>query len=296
LLVAFEIFMALLGTYLTCVYLARRQNRGDIAETPRLPERVLRRPWRDIEREPPTSISGQTTTTQEAKMLRIKVLSLLLIASSLLGCSAQPSETAGAAAETAGAAAEGAELPPVEAASATLPPGHPPLTESSRQSGLLSIPGSAPEASAGTAQLTWQLPESWVPEPPASSMRLAQASIPGPGGPATMVVFFFGVGGGGGVQANLDRWEGQMEASGLAERSQQTVDGLTVHRLLVRGTLLPSTMGAGPATPEPDSVLIAAVVEGAGGPWFIKVTGPAATLDTQMEAWEAVLESLRLSP
>jgi hypothetical protein len=127
-------------------------------------------------------------------------------------------------------------------------------------------------------------------------MRLAQALIPGPGGPATMVVFFFGVGGGGGVQANLDRWEGQMEASGLAERSQQTVDGLTVHRLLVRGTLLPSTMGAGPATPEPDSVLIAAVVEGAGGPWFIKVTGPAATLDPQMEAWEAVLESLRLSP
>jgi hypothetical protein len=55
-------------------------------------------------------------------------------------------------------------------------------------------------------------------------------------------------------------------------------------------------MGAGPATPEPDSVLIAAVVEGAGGPWFIKVTGPAATLDPQMEAWEAVLESLRLSP
>lgn len=110
-----------------------------------------------------------------------------------------------------------------------------------------------------------------------------------------MAVFFFGVGGGGGVQANLDRWEDQIEASGPAERSQQTVAGLTLHRLTVRGTLLASTMGAGPATSQPDSVLIGAVVEGAGGPWFIKVTGPAATLDPQMEAWESLLESLRLS-
>ena len=45
-----------------------------------------------------------------------------------------------------------------------------------------------------------------------------------------------------------------------------------------RGTLLPSTMGSGPSTPQPGFRLLGAVVEGEGGPWFFKVTGPESTL------------------
>jgi hypothetical protein len=58
------------------------------------------------------------------------------------------------------------------------------------------------------------------------------------------------------------------------------------------GTLMPSTMGAGPTEPQPDSRLIGAVVEGEGGPWFFKITGPsAAVLDARDEV-RGVIESI----
>jgi hypothetical protein len=61
----------------------------------------------------------------------------------------------------------------------------------------------------------------------------------------------------------------------------------------VEGTLLPSTTGMGPGVAQPDSVLLAAVVEGTGGPWFLKATGPAQTMKGQREAFFAMLKSIR---
>jgi hypothetical protein len=61
----------------------------------------------------------------------------------------------------------------------------------------------------------------------------------------------------------------------------------------VKGTLLPSTMGMGPSTPMPDARLLGAVVEGPGGPWFFKVTGPDSTLAPQRDAFLAKLKGVR---
>ncbi|HMB54327.1 MAG TPA: hypothetical protein VKU40_13495, partial [Thermoanaerobaculia bacterium] len=133
----------------------------------------------------------------------------------------------------------------------------------------------------------------WQPRPPSNQMRMAEASIPGDAGPADVTVFFFGPGGGGGVDANIQRWIGQMEVdAGTEPRRESFSSGdYQVTWVDVEGTLQPSMMGTGPDTPQPGSRLLGAVVEGAGGPWFFKATGPSATLDAAREDFLAMLRT-----
>ena len=138
-------------------------------------------------------------------------------------------------------------------------------------------------------------PSGWDFHRPSSSMRLAEAEVPGPAGPALLTVFFFGPGGGGDVQANLQRWLGQIEAtpgSTPVERRLEA-DGFSIWEVTVAGTLLPSTMGAGPTEPMPGSRLLGAVVEGPGGPWFFKMTGPEDTVSAASAEFERMLLSVR---
>lgn len=137
------------------------------------------------------------------------------------------------------------------------------------------------------------LPPGWVPEPPSSSMRLAQARIPGAAGEAQLTVFYFGPGGGGGVDANLDRWVGQLQVEPGSAPTRDTFagGGFQVTWIDVVGTILPTTMGTGPVEPKPGSRLLGAVVEGPRGPWFFKATGPADTLAAERDAFLGVLRS-----
>lgn len=137
-------------------------------------------------------------------------------------------------------------------------------------------------------------PEGWIFRAPSSSMRLAEAEIPGPGGQALLTVFFFGAGGGGGIDANLQRWAGQIEADPDNEtlRDSFTVNDYTVSTIGVAGTLLPSRMGGGPTEPTPGSRLLGAVIEGPGGPWFFKMTGPAETVLAAAPAFDGMLRSI----
>ena len=124
-------------------------------------------------------------------------------------------------------------------------------------------------------------------------MRLAQAAIPGPEGAADFAVFYFGPGGGGPVEANIDRWVGQMEGAGQAEPEMFETNGYKVTWVDVKGTMKPSQMGMGPATAIPEARLYGAVVEGPGGPWFFKAQGPDSTLAPQRDAFVAMLKSVR---
>jgi hypothetical protein len=126
-------------------------------------------------------------------------------------------------------------------------------------------------------------------------MRLAEAEIPGSGGTAVLTVFFFGAGGGGGVDANLQRWVGQIESNPGAETQQDRFDvnGYTVSTIEAEGTLLPSRMGGGSSEPAPGSKLMGAVIEGPGGPWFFKVTGPKDTVSAAAPAFDEMLRSIR---
>lgn len=146
--------------------------------------------------------------------------------------------------------------------------------------------------------VSFHLPADWRNEQPSSSMRMAQASIPGDAGDGQLTVFYFGPGGGGGVDANIDRWVGQvaLDAGTLPRRIRMDLQGgLVAHWVEVEGTLQPSMMGTGPTEAQPGSRLQGAVVEGPQGPWFFKATGPSATLDAQRDAFFSMLRSLQPS-
>jgi len=151
----------------------------------------------------------------------------------------------------------------------------------------------SPSASQDEAAIDFDLPAGWQSQPPSSSMRVAQAVIPGSGGSGDLAVFYFGPGGGGTVEANIERWIGQMESPGTPKPETFEANGYRVTWIEVRGTLKPSSMGTGPTTAQPDSRLLGAVVEGPGGPWFFKATGPEATMGPQRDAFVAMLKSVR---
>lgn len=205
-------------------------------------------------------------------------LSLLLL--SLCACgdreAAPPSETGSA--------------PTADSGTAAPPTGSAPPPISSRGP----IEGAPPSSqTAGEGSIDFDLPPSWQTQPPTSNMRLTQAVIPGPGGPGELAVFYFGPGGGGSVDANIQRWIEQMESPEQPKPETFETNGYRVTWIDVRGTLKPSMMGSGPTTPQPNSRLLGAVVEGPGGPWFFKATGPDTTLTPERDAFLAMLKSVR---
>jgi hypothetical protein len=63
------------------------------------------------------------------------------------------------------------------------------------------------------ARLTFTTPEGWRPSQPSSSMRVAEFTLPhatGDAEDAQFVVYYFG-GSGGSVEANMQRWIGQIQ-------------------------------------------------------------------------------------
>jgi hypothetical protein len=151
-------------------------------------------------------------------------------------------------------------------------------------------PVSTHVAAAGIA---FDLPANWTPEAPSSSMRLAQGTFPGTGGAAQWGVFFFGARGGGSAEDNLKRWSDQIVNPGaVPKKGVLSAHGLSVSWIEAAGTLKASTIGMGPSTDQPNSRLLGAVVEGAGGPWFFKVTGPDATVAAERESFFNLLRGV----
>ena len=155
-------------------------------------------------------------------------------------------------------------------------------------------------------QLRFDIPNGWQSKPPASSMRVAEFILPRAGSDkadAALTVYFFGQGSGGGVQANLDRWIGQMtQPDGRASRDVAKTDarksraGLPLTIVDIAGTYVAEvTPGSPEKFNEPGYRLIAAVVETSGGTYYVKLTGPSATVARWHESVNAFLDSLRVT-
>jgi hypothetical protein len=136
-------------------------------------------------------------------------------------------------------------------------------------------------------------------------MRTAQFALPHAAGDtqdAELVVYYFG-GSGGTVDANIERWLGQMQqpdgkpSSAVAQRQKRTVSGLAVTLVDVAGTYIAEmTPGAKERHNSPNFRLRAAVIETANGPYFIKLTGPATTIAAHDKAFEQFLSSVKYQP
>jgi hypothetical protein len=162
-----------------------------------------------------------------------------------------------------------------------------------------SMPSSVSPSGTG---LKFTAPPGWIFEKPASSMRQAQYRLPradGDSEDAEMVVYYF-QGGGGGVQANIDRWIGQFSqangspAGDSAKVTKKEVNGIPVTTVDVSGTY---SGGMGPMGQSAESKanyrMLAAVLEAGNGPWFFKLTGPAKTVAKWMPSFESFVDSIQ---
>ena len=149
---------------------------------------------------------------------------------------------------------------------------------------------------------SFQPPAGWKAEAPSSGMRLAQYRIdpvPGDTESGECALFHF-PGSGGPVQANIDRWFGQFQQpDGSNSADHATVqkfdnEGLNISYVEVAGTYVGGMTGMGaPTDPKPGYRMVAGVVETAHGPWFMKCTGPSATMEATAPGLKAMLKSAR---
>jgi hypothetical protein len=156
----------------------------------------------------------------------------------------------------------------------------------------------AATATLGAASLTYKVPDGWQTEQPKSSMRLAQFALPkaaGDADDASAVIFFFGEGQGGGVDANLERWAGQMSQAGGrpgtvadGKKTTFTANGHTVTVIDITGSYTDMMSGASAKT---GYRMKAAVVEMPAGAYFVKLTGPDKTVGKWDASFTAFLKS-----
>lgn len=144
------------------------------------------------------------------------------------------------------------------------------------------------QAANPNAELRFKVPEAWVSEQPSSSMRVGQYKLPraeGDSEDASLVLYYFGQGQGGSVQANIDRWLGQMQQADGSDSKEKaktenlTVNGLKVTTVDVTGRYTAEmTPGSGTFADKPNYRLRAAIVETPKGAYFAKLVGPEKTV------------------
>lgn len=149
-------------------------------------------------------------------------------------------------------------------------------------------PGEAPAGDGTTiAGVTFSVPDTWRDIGP-SGMRQAQyrlAPVEDDSAEGEVNVFYFGPQSGGGVEANLTRWIGQMtlpdggDPASSAERSTFTADGMPGHVVALNGNY--KSGGGRPMGGDGEILegyrLVGVVVEGPQGSVFFKLTGPETT-------------------
>jgi hypothetical protein len=201
-----------------------------------------------------------------------------------------------------------AAAPAPPAVAPALPPGHPP----GDPGGVTADPHAAldphasldphgvPARGAGPS-VVFDAPPGWTAQAPTSSMRAAQLRVPrapGDGEDAEVVVFWFG-GGGGSVEANLERWYGQFtRPDGKASRDAAKVTtsgatGLGVTRVEIDGTYAAGMMPGSDGRSHPNWRMIAAVVQTPSGPVFARLLGPDASVRAAAADFDAYVASVR---
>lgn len=142
-------------------------------------------------------------------------------------------------------------------------------------------------------ELNLKLPKSWVQDDATRPMRLATFAVPavkGDSEKSEFVISSFG-GGGGGVDANITRWIGQFAAEGREAVVVQGKAGENVYFIAnISGTYMKSAGGpfSGKTTPTPGQRAINVLLNlNDKAVYFLKLTGPDATVAAQLDAVRA---------
>lgn len=159
--------------------------------------------------------------------------------------------------------------------------------------------GSAAQGTVSVLDYRATVPVGWTAAPASSSMRLAQYTIPGPGGSvaAEVVVYFFGKGQGGNVESNLQRWKGQFSMpDGSPPYEKVTRDSTGAFALTVaeyRGTYARGIGAGDEGAAKPGQSLISVIAETPRGTLFFQLFGATAAVSPQRDALIKFVKSLK---
>jgi len=157
------------------------------------------------------------------------------------------------------------------------------------------------DADVNAASLGFDLPEGWRAVAP-GMMRIAELRAPVPEGvdaseAAEIVFFHFGPQGAGSVQDNIARWANLVldddDEHAEPDIKTHTVNDLRITEVLLMGDYM-SGMPGGPQTRKPDFALVGAIIEGGPeGPVYVRMTGPQPVAQSHLDAWNAMIRSVR---
>ncbi len=152
-------------------------------------------------------------------------------------------------------------------------------------------------------KISFTAPGSWQVVPPRNNIVEKEIKVPRVGkdtedGRLTIM------GATGSIDANIERWYGQFKqpdgssTKDKAKVSKKTVAGQTVHLVDISGMF--SGMGGGPFAPKTaakeNQRMLAAIIETQKhGKYFVKLTGPAATIKANEKGFKSLIESLAIA-
>lgn len=152
--------------------------------------------------------------------------------------------------------------------------------------------------------MTVQAPKGWIEKAAAGPMRRMQFNLPraqGDSEDGELVVFYFGKGEGGSVEANINRWVGQFaQPDGTPSRNKakiekRQVSGMNVTTVDLKGTYQASMtpMATERVVNKPGFRLLAAIVETPEGSYFFKLTGPEKTIARWADSFQQFINSIQ---
>ena len=128
-----------------------------------------------------------------------------------------------------------------------------------------------------------EVPADWIASEPSSDMRLLQLTVPGTdeAGAAELVVYYFGPGQGGSLEANVARWTSQFSADdGPVEPVIMPLTGNLPATLVELTGSYARGVGIGPVGDALENrTLLAGVVETPRGNLYPQLYGPAALVE-----------------
>lgn len=157
----------------------------------------------------------------------------------------------------------------------------------------------------GIDGLSSRTPESWKEQKPGSRMQFKVFTLPkveGDEADATLTIFFFGPGGGGGVKENITRWKGMFtppegkSIDDVAKVKELQAGKVKITLLDVTGTYKSRLQPANPDSPIkefPNSRMLAVVFESENGPYFMRLVGSEKTVSKHQESFETWLKNFK---
>ncbi len=146
--------------------------------------------------------------------------------------------------------------------------------------------------------LQFQVPKAWETIQPKINFIEAEFKIPrveGDSADGRMTI----MGAGGSVEQNIQRWIDQFvqpdggSSEDAAKIKKIEVRGLPVHIVDISGTFLEGSGGPfGPKTERPGYRMLAAIIETPdNGNYFVKLYGPAKTIEANAKRFHAMIKS-----